>query len=115
MTAGDKDALERANHTTLVRHMQGIPGDWLDLILAETARRCLAAAGDATGSPGADSSRVTITRYETAGVYGSESKKTCRKKYGIVSVLGLQIVLSALYTPSSIHDVVAHAVQACRV
>ena len=29
------------DHTTLVRHLQTIPADWLDLIVAETARRCI--------------------------------------------------------------------------
>ncbi|MXX20438.1 MAG: hypothetical protein F4W68_01540 [Cenarchaeum sp. SB0661_bin_35] len=29
------------DHSTLVRHMQTIPPDWLNIILAETARRCL--------------------------------------------------------------------------
>ena len=29
------------NHTTLVRHMQTMPGDWLDLIVSETACRCI--------------------------------------------------------------------------
>ena len=33
------------DHTWLVRHMQTIPEDWLDLILAETARRCIKGAG----------------------------------------------------------------------
>ena len=48
------------DHSTLVRHMQTIPPDWLDTILAETARRCLAEAGEATAPLGVDSSRVEI-------------------------------------------------------
>ena len=64
-------------------------------------------AGDAVGT---DSSGVTTTRNETTGVYNSESKKTRRKKYGKYPyVLGPQIVLSALYTRSNIHDVITHA------
>ena len=52
------------DHTTLVRHLQTIPKDWLDRILAETARCCIIAAGRATGPLGADSSGVETTRYE---------------------------------------------------
>ena len=44
------------DHTTLVRHLQTIPADWLDLIVAETARRCIKEADEATGPLGADSS-----------------------------------------------------------
>ena len=51
------------DHTWLVRHMQTIPNDWLDLILAETARRCINGAGGATGPLGADSSAAETTRY----------------------------------------------------
>ena len=40
------------DHTTLVRHLQTIPADWLDLIVAETARRCIKEADEATGSAG---------------------------------------------------------------
>ena len=42
-------------HTTLVRHIQTMPQDWVDLVLAETARRCTDAAGEAIGPLGADS------------------------------------------------------------
>ena len=40
------------DHTTLVRHMQTIPNDWLDLIIAETASRCIDEANEATGPLG---------------------------------------------------------------
>ena len=49
------------DHTTLVRHLQTIPADWLDLIVAETARRCIKEADEATGSLGADSSAAETT------------------------------------------------------
>ncbi|MYD58336.1 MAG: hypothetical protein F4245_01790 [Cenarchaeum sp. SB0678_bin_8] len=49
-------------HSTLVRHMQTIPPDWLNMILAETAHRCLAEAGEATASLGVDSSGVETRR-----------------------------------------------------
>ena len=52
------------DHTTMVRHLQTIPPDWMDLILAETGRRCIAEAAGATGPLGADSSGVETTRYE---------------------------------------------------
>ncbi|MYB46151.1 MAG: hypothetical protein F4X71_00205 [Cenarchaeum sp. SB0662_bin_33] len=50
------------DHSTLVRHMQTIPPDWLNMILAETAHRCLAEAGEATASLGVDSSGVETRR-----------------------------------------------------
>ncbi|MYG32428.1 MAG: hypothetical protein F4202_00245 [Cenarchaeum sp. SB0677_bin_16] len=46
----------------LVRHMQTIPPDWLNIILAETARRCLAEAGEATAPLRVDSSGVGTKR-----------------------------------------------------
>ena len=49
------------DHTTLVRHLQTLPRDWLDLILAETARRCIKEMSKATGPLGADSSGATRT------------------------------------------------------
>ena len=32
------------DHTTLVRHLQGIPGNWMGAVLTETARRCIGEA-----------------------------------------------------------------------
>ena len=52
------------DHTTLARHMQTIPIEWMESILAETARLCLKEANGASGSLGADSSGVETTRYE---------------------------------------------------
>ena len=40
------------DHTDICRHMEETPPDRLDLILAETARRCMGAAGDAIESLG---------------------------------------------------------------
>ena len=94
-------------HTTICRHMEEIPPDWLDLILAETARRGMQAAGDAIGPLGSDSSGVTTTRYETAGSSDSETEQSRRKehwKYHITAILGLQIILAAFCTPSNVHD-----------
>ena len=48
------------DHTTLVRYMQTIPGDWLDMIVSETARRCI---DGATGLLGADSNAAETMRY----------------------------------------------------
>ena len=40
------------DHAWLVRHMQTILEDWLDLILAEAARCCIDGADGATGPLG---------------------------------------------------------------
>ena len=95
------------DHTTICRHMKEIPPDWLDLILAETARRCMAAAGDAIGPLGSDSSGVATTRYETPGSSDSETEQSRRREYGkyhITAILGLQIILAAFYTTGNVHD-----------
>ena len=52
------------DHTTLVRHLQTVPADWLDLIVAEAARRCIKEVDEATGPLGADSGAAETTRYE---------------------------------------------------
>ena len=100
------------DHTTLVRHLQGIPGNWMDAVPAETARRCIGGAGGAIGPLGADSNGVETTRYETVE---RPSRKECdfvetRKriywKYHVVAVLGLQVVLAAFGTPGNVNDVV---------
>ncbi len=52
------------DHTLLVIHMQIIPHDWVYMVLAETAHRCLTEVGMATAPLGADSSRVETSRYE---------------------------------------------------
>ena len=79
------------DHTTLVRHLQTIPKDWLDRILAETARRCIIAAGRATGPLGADSSGVetspahqaaTATYRRGRSASGREMESVGRKKSG---------------------------------
>ena len=82
------------DHTTLVRHPQTIPKDWLDRILAETARRCIIAAGRTTGPLGADSSGVETTRYEAVTRPNKKERdfvETLQKqylKYHIVAILG---------------------------
>ena len=100
------------DYTTMARHLPTLPKDWLDLILAETARRCLGEARKATGPLGADSSGVKTTRCE--GVERPDRKKrdfveTSQKiywKYHITAILGLQIVLAAFTTPGSVNDTV---------
>ena len=101
------------DHTTLVRHLQGIPGNWMDAVLAETARRCIGEAGGATRPLGADSSEVETTRYETVKRPSRkergfvETRKKIYWKYHVAAVLGLQVVLSALGTPGNVNDVTA--------
>ena len=102
------------DHTTLVRHFQTIPEDWLDEVLAEIARRCIEAAGGATGPLGADSSGVETTRYEIVvkpvekpaekEVDFVQTRQKIYWKYHITAVLGLQIVLSAVSTPGNVND-----------
>ena len=99
------------DHTTIARHLQTIPYDWLAGMLARTARLCMAEADGATGPLGADSSGVETTRYETV-VRPLKRKKDFVEiaqkeylKYHIVAVLGLQIILESGVTPSNINDV----------
>ena len=98
------------DHTTLVRHLQTIPADWLDLIVAETARRCIKEADEATGPLGADSSAAETTRYEYVERPSRkerdfvETRQKTYWKYHITAILGLQIVLAAFTTPSNIND-----------
>ena len=80
--------------------MQTIPNDWLDLIIAETARRCIDEANEATGPLGIDSSAVETTRYEAIVKpnvnerdFVEQSQRTYWK-YHITAILGLQIILS---------------------
>ena len=98
------------DHATPVRHLQTIPKDWLDRILAETARRCIIAAGQATGPLGADSSGVETTRYEAATRPNKKEvdfvetlQKQC-PKYHITAILGLQIISTAFTTASNVND-----------
>ena len=99
------------DHTWLVRHMQTIPNDWLDLILAETARRCIDGADGATGPLAADSSGVETTRYEDIEEpYKKERnfvemRQKTYWKYHITAILGLQIVLATFATPGNVNDV----------
>ena len=99
------------DHTTMVRHLQTIPPDWMDLILAETGRRCIAEAAGATGPLGADSSGVETTRYENIEKpYKKERdfvemRQKTYWKYHITAILGLQIVLATFTTPGNVNDV----------
>ena len=98
------------DYITLVRHIQAIPADWLDLIVAETARRCIKEAGEAADPLGADGSAAETTRYEYVERPSREERgfvETRQKtywKYHITAILGLQIVLAAFTTPSNIND-----------
>ena len=99
------------DHTTIARHLQTIPYDWLTAMLARTARLCMAEADGATGPLSADSSSVETTRYETVVRPLKREKdfvEMAQKeylKYHIVAVLGLQIILESGITPSNINDV----------
>ena len=99
------------DHTRLVRHMQTIDEGWMDSILAETARLCMAELEEGVTAPlAADSSGVETTRYEDAerpdrherGFVPARIKTYM--KYHITAVLGHQIILAALTTGSSTGD-----------
>ena len=98
------------DHTTIAKHFQTIPADWLDSILAETARRCMAEADWIAGSIGADSSGVETTRYEQVtrpSIKKKDFVENPRKiymKYHIVAALGLQIIMASEITPSNVND-----------
>ena len=99
------------DHITLARHLQTIPHEWLDTILAKTATLCVAEAGSATGPLGADSSGVETTRYETV-TRPLKSEKSfvemARKaylKYHIIAILGLQLILESKITASNVNDI----------
>ena len=105
-----RDSEPVPDHATPVRHLQTIPKDWRDRILAGTARRCIIAAGQATGPLGADSSGVETTGYEAVTRPNKKERdfvETLQKqclKYRITAILGLQIILTAFTTASSVND-----------
>ena len=85
-------------------------GGLLDLIVAETARRCIKEVDEATDPLGADSSAAETTRYEYVKRPNREERdfvETRQKtywKYHITTILGLQIALAAFTTPGNIND-----------
>ena len=98
------------DHTTLVRHFQTLPADWLDLILAETARRRIKEVSKATGPLGVDSSGAETTRYEDVERPDRkrrdlvETRQKTYRKCHITAILGLQIILAAFTTPGNVSD-----------
>ena len=98
------------DHATMAKHFQTIPADWLDSVLAETARRCMAEADWIAGSIGADSGGVETTGYEQVtrpGVKKRDFVENPRKIYmkcHIVAALGLQTIMASETTPSNAND-----------
>ena len=105
------------SHKIIVDHMKTISPEWLDLILARTAFLCLEALviSNATAPLGCDSSAFQTTRYTYRenknttldNFMGSAPSVTAIKeylKYHITAILGHQIILSAITTPSNVHD-----------
>ena len=96
------------DHTAPVRHMQTISSEWMDEILVEPARRCLAEAGGATAPLGADSGVVETTRYEGVERLDMDARGFIMKpqkvywKYHIMAVLRLQIMLAVMATSGNI-------------
>ena len=84
----------------------------MDEILVETARRCLAEAGEVAGPLASDSSALETTRYGEAEWPNMKERDFVQVrqkiywKYHIAAVLGLQIVLAAFGTPGNVNDTV---------
>ena len=99
------------DHTTLARHLQTIPQDWLDMILTKTAHAVHRRGGQRNRPLGADSSGVETTRYETVTRPFKREKnfvEVARKmylKYHITAVLDLRIILESKITASSVNDI----------
>ena len=99
------------DHTTISRHLQTIPHDWLAGMLARTARLCMDEAAGTTGPLGADSSGVETARYETITRPLKSERDFVRMaqkeylKYHITAVLGLQIILESEITSSRVGDI----------
>lgn len=98
------------DHSWLARHMQTVDGGWMDRMLARTAELCLAELGDATAPLGADSSGAETDRYRAVERPSPELEGFVRTevkiyiKYHVTAVLGHQIILSTLTTPSNVAD-----------
>ena len=79
--------------------------------MSQAGRLCLAEVGGATAPLGADSSATETTRYEEVERPDKKEQGFVEKpqkvywKYHITAVLGLQIVLSAMATPSNVNDI----------
>lgn len=105
------------SHKELVTHMSTINSDWLDLIVARTAFLCLDVISlyGATAPLAVDSSAIETTRYTAVDVpnmtlddfasLGIEAPRIrTYLKHHVTSVLGHQIILTAVTTPSNVHD-----------
>ena len=101
----------------IVTHMQTIDPNWLDFILATTGFSCLEALtlSNATAPLGCDSSAFETTRYSYAPQQNmtldnfitnaaSQNRTRIYLKYHITAILGHQIILAAITTPSNVHD-----------
>ena len=92
-------------YTTSVRHLHTMPEDWMNSVLADTARRCVKGAGEAACPPSADNSAAEATRYEYVERPNREERsliETRQKTYWkchMAAILGLQIVPVALTAP----------------
>ena len=97
-------------HTSLVRHAQTVSEEWLETILAETARLCLEGVRDVTGPLAVDGSGMETTRYEAVERPNKKerdfvvTRQMIYWKYHIAAILGLQIILVAVGTPGSVSD-----------
>lgn len=98
------------DHSWVCRHMKTIDEDWMDDILGKTAEMCLAELGDATAPVASDSSRVETSRYEKVERPSTELQDFVEAdvkiylKYHITAILGHQVILSAITTPSNVSD-----------
>ena len=98
------DAEDVPDHSTTGNHLDTIDEDWLQSILAQTARMCMETAGWISGSTASDSSGVEMDRHETVMKNGLEKRRKKYAKYHVTAILGLQIVLDSRITSSNTHD-----------
>ena len=90
------------DHTTIWRHYCTLDEGRLQEILTRVARACMNVSGWTSGSTGSDGSGVETDKYATITKEGKRRK--IYLKYHISAILGLQIVLDAVITPSNVHD-----------
>ena len=79
------DAEDVPDHSTMGNHLDTIDEDWLQSVLAQTARMCMKTAGWTSGSTASDSSGVEMDRYETVMKNGLEKRREKCSKYHVTA------------------------------
>ena len=94
------DTEDVPDHNTIGNPLDTIDEDWLQSILARTARMCMESAGWTSGSTASDSSGVETDRYEAVKKNRLEKRRKKYSKHHATSILGLLIVLDSRMTPT---------------